>query len=94
MLKQLVITAIAIASIAPAASAQSDLSTWGGAMIQSGQASTMAYANSRGHRDERVRATRSNRTAQTCANAARMHARGSSDPKLVRLRQLCRQAGY
>lgn len=35
-----------------------------------------------------------NRTAETCANGARMQASGSRDARLVRLARLCRQAGY
>lgn len=53
------------------------------------EAQAQRLANRRGHAR-----TATSRTAQTCANAARMRARGSGDPRLVRLRQLCRQAGY
>lgn len=79
-------------AVAPAVRAQLD-------PVMLGQGHTMnaairAQANQNGRSSSRHARTSADRTARTCANAARMQASGSNDAKLVRLRQLCRQAGY
>lgn len=48
----------------------------------------------RGQRGRSHARAGTNRTAQTCANGARMRAQGSRDPRLTQLARLCRQAGY
>ncbi len=96
-MSKLFVAAICAALIAAPAWAQTDPSIYGTAMVQTGQAVTMAHANGAAHRS-RANGTpvgRSSRAAQTCANLPRAHARlGAGNPSVQGLERACRRGGY
>lgn len=87
--------AVAMTCLVAAPAVAQDLPT-GGIMDlpQHGRSTVTSYMAHNQVKARRDRATASDRTARTCANAARMRARGSSDPRLVQLKRLCRRAGH
>lgn len=78
-----------------------DAQEWsGGAMDPVAVSNPMAVqaaseAQARRLRGRQSRASRATRTAQTCGNVPRARERlGADNPRVQRLAQLCRQAGY
>lgn len=87
-----VLGALTFFAVESAASAQLDINPadWSrpNVMVEGMRAQSRVAPRSQRYRPS------ANRTAQTCANGARMRAQGSRDPGLLRLARLCRQAGY
>lgn len=88
------ILVIALPGAASAVPPAIDPTTVGQGQVLSGMNQGYSERNARSKKQVVAATSKKARTAQTCANAARMTGTGERGRGLARLRQLCRQAGY